>query len=329
MHLGVTDSEAIANHSTRSLIFGSILADKQLNSSRLMKAKTFYAAMAPLGLLFFNSQALALPVSLGVAGNYVVLEIGNGNVSVANASNAGSIVGNVGVNGTGNLSDSGVSIQGNLVTSGGGNDSFSGGASVSGTTTQNSSLLSQAASAADAASITAAGLTPTGTSTLITNGSITLNGGTYALSGGVYDLTNLELNGAILDLTAGETYVFNITGSLALNSSEILDSTGADVLFNITGTQGVQLAGGLNNESVLDGIILAPDAQISVTPGSIVGELISGENINIASGGSVQGIASVPDGGSSLFLLAIGIGCLGVCGKFGHYRPGLRRSPAS
>jgi hypothetical protein len=128
-------------------------------------------------------------------------------------------------------------------------------------------------------------------------------------------LTNLVLNGAILDLTAGETYVFNISGSLTLNQSEILDSTGADVLFNITGTQGVQLAGGLNDESVLDGTVLAPDASNPVTPGMVVGEIISGGNISIASGGGVQGITSVPDSGSSLFLLAIGIGCLGVCGK--------------
>jgi hypothetical protein len=240
-----------------------------------MKTKAFYAAIAALGLLFFNSQALALPVSLGVAGNYVVLEIGNGNVSVANASNAGSINGNVGVGG-GNFSDSGTPITGNVVTDSAATLNPNVAANVSGIITQNSATLSAAALAADNASTTAAGLTPTGTSTLITNGSITLNGGTYALSGGVYDLTNLVLNGAILDLTAGETYVFNISGSLSLNQSEILDSTGADVLFNITGTQGVQLAGGLNDESVLDGTVLAPDASISVTPGMVVGEIISG-----------------------------------------------------
>jgi hypothetical protein len=57
-----------------------------------------------------------------------------------------------------------------------------------------------------------------------------------------------------------------------LNSSEILDQTVANVLFNITGTQAVQLAGGLNNESVQDGIVLAPDAGVQDTPGNIVGE---------------------------------------------------------
>ena len=74
----------------------------------------------------------------------------------------------------------------------------------------------------------------------------------------------------------------------------------------------MQLAAGLNNESVLDGIILAPDAQISETPGSIVGEIISGQNINIASGAKIQGpTTTVPDSGSTLALM--GIGCLGLC----------------
>lgn len=113
-----------------------------------------------------------------------------------------------------------------------------------------------------------------------------------------------------MDLTANADYVFNISGQLSLNSSQILGLTGTDVLFNITGTQGVQLAGGLNNESVLDGVVLAPDAQISETPGSIEGEIISGQNINIASGANIQGFASVPDSGSCMFLLSMSIGCL-------------------
>jgi hypothetical protein len=105
-----------------------------------MKAKTFYAAMAALGFLFFNSQALALSVSLGVAGNYVVLEIGNGNVSVSNASNAGSINGNVGVGG-GNFSDSGTPITGNVVTDSGATLNPNVAANVSGIITQNSGLF--------------------------------------------------------------------------------------------------------------------------------------------------------------------------------------------
>jgi hypothetical protein len=286
-----------------------------------MNAKVLYSAIAVLGLVFLGSQALAIPVSLGAAGGFAVLEIGSGNVSIANASNAGSITGNVGVNG-GNFSDSGTSIIGNLVTSGSGTVSLSGGATVSGTTSQNSSLLSQAASAANTASAQAKALASSGGGVGIS--SIVLNNaGTVALNAGVYNLTSLVLNGTILKLTGVGDYVFNISGSLALNSSQILGPNPANVLFNITGTQSAALAGGLNNESVLDGIVLAPNAGFAAAPGSVVGEIISGGNqgISIASGGKVQGIASVPDSGSSLFLLSIGIGCL--------YVGRLRRSPAS
>jgi hypothetical protein len=45
-------------------------------------------------------------------------------------------------------------------------------------------------------------------------------------------------------------------------------------------------------------------------PGQHLGEIISGQNINIASGAKIQGVASVPDSGSCMFLLSIGIGCL-------------------
>jgi hypothetical protein len=274
-----------------------------------LKTKIYYSAVVALSLVFFSSRVLAVPVDLGAAGpqSWTVLEIGNGNVSIANASNAGSITGNVGVNG-GNLSDSGVPITGNVVTSSSATVNPNVAANVSGTISQNAASLASAATAAESASSSAASLASSGGGVGVS--SIVYNAGTIDLNPGVYNLTDLKLNGTILDLTAGANYVFNISGQLSLNSSEILDLTAADVLFNITGTQGAQLAGGLNNESVLDGIVLAPDAQISETPGSILGEIISGQNINIASGAKIQGVASVPDSGSCIFLLSIGIGCL-------------------
>jgi hypothetical protein len=288
----------------------------------VLKTNAFYLALGALGLAFFSSQALAVPVtipSLGAAGGFTVLDTGsNGNVSVS----ASSITGNVGVNG-GNLSDSGTPFTGNLVTSGTGNVSLSGGATVSGTTSQNSSSLSQAASAADAASSAAEAYSSSGGGVGVS--SITYNNaGTIDLAAGVYNLTSLVLNGTTLDLTAGATYIFNISGSLALNSSEILDLTGADVLFNITGG-----AAALSS-SVVDGTVLAPDASFSESGGSsVVGEIISGANISI-SGAKVQGDpVSVPDSGSSLLLLGLGTGCLCVCRKFGGYRLSLRVSPGS
>ena len=220
-----------------------------------MNAKAFYSVIATLGFVLFVSQALALPVSLGAAGpgNWAVVDIGNGSVSIASA---GSITGNVGVNG-GNLSDSGVPITGNLVTSGSGVVSLSGGAMVSGTTSQNSALLASDATLAKNASTNAAAFASSAGGVGVSSNFV-LNGVTVNLNPGVYNLTSLVLNGTILDLTAGASYVFNISSSLALNASQILDSTPADVLFNLTGGVAA-LAGG----SVLDGIVLAPNASFS------------------------------------------------------------------
>jgi hypothetical protein len=119
-------------------------------------------------------------------------------------------------------------------------------------------------------------------------------------------------NGAVLNLTAGGSYVFDITGTFALHSAQILAAAGlspTEVLYNVTGTTGVATSGGLNNESVIDGIILAPDASISLTPGLVVGEIIGGENINIASGGSVEGV-TVPDAGSTMLLMGLSLAFL-------------------
>jgi hypothetical protein len=181
-----------------------------LKAASHLKTKIFYSAVVALGLVLFGSQALAIPVDLGVAGpqNWTVLEIGNGNVSIANASNAGSITGNVGVNG-GNLSDSGVPIQGNLITSSSATVNPNVAANVSGTISQNSASLASAATAAESASSSAASLASSGggvgVSSIVYN-----NAGTIDLNPGVYNLTNLRLNGTILDLTAGADYVFSM-----------------------------------------------------------------------------------------------------------------------
>ena len=77
----------------------------------------------------------------------------------------------------------------------------------------------------------------------------------------------------------------------------------------VIATQRDAFSRGLNTESVLHYIIFAMNASISFTLGLVVGEIIGGENINTASGGSVQG-TTVPDGSSTVLLMSIGLGCL-------------------
>jgi hypothetical protein len=62
--------------------------------------------------------------------------------------------------------------------------------------------------------------------------------------------------------------------------------------------------------NTLAGIALAPDAQINLTSGALNGEIIRGQNINIASA-SVGQQTPIP---AALPLFATGIGGLGLLG---------------
>lgn len=263
-------------------------------------------------------SSYGLPINLGSAGpsNWAVLETGagaaNANVSIANASNAGTINGNVGIATTGNISDSGTPVNGSVYANTAGSINANVAANVSGSVYHNAAanlLLNQAVSDA-ANAVTAALALP---STSIAN--IT-TGGTFAHAPGVYSLSQINLSGATLTLqgSASDYYIFNISSALTLSHASILLSGGLtpdNVLFNITrsGGTGLGMSGGLSTESVLYGIVLANDSSVSEAPGLVVGEIISGQNIGIASGAQVEGL-SVPDGGSSITLLSMGCGLI-------------------
>lgn len=284
----------------------------------------FLSILSGAALILCLSQAVAvkaLPVDLGAAGDYAILETGaaaaNANVSLAAAPPSGAINGNIGMGSTsGNLSVSAgnLPINGNVYLASGATSSGLSG-NVTGTINQNYNL-SAAISAAAAASLQASGLA----SSLGGVGFTTINtgGGVLNLTPGVYNLADFKLgNGTIVNLAAGGSYVFNIKGTLSLNSAEVLAAAGlsdANILFNVEDSQGVAFSGGMNNECVLDGIILADDASVSLTPGAVNGEIIAGNNINVASGGSVAGGGSnnVPDSGPTFPVLAVCL--LGILG---------------
>ena len=258
--------------------------------------KVFKAAFSVVFILSVAATvSKAAPIDpiteLGAAGpgNWAVLDQGNFSLSDP----VGFIHGNVGVV-SGNFTDGGsAGVTGTIfLGSGAGHNT------VAGDHVQlNSSLPASALTLANAAAVYYNGLAADFT-TAPSAGSV---------APGVYKITgNWSPNGGTFNLTAGQVYVFDITGDFKPSTGSsplfINDATPGDVIFNIGGK--LQSTGGSSTFPRIDGIVLA-QGSISLTPGSITGEIISDDSINIASRGTVQGI-TVPDAASTMVLLGLG-----------------------
>ncbi|HEV2391373.1 MAG TPA: hypothetical protein VG146_03320 [Verrucomicrobiae bacterium] len=310
-------------------IFGPPVVALSVRSSNSLLAAAVLGWVVVVLFAITSQQAPAATFDLGSANGFGILELGSAsqgyNVSLAQGGQAGKINGNVGIGPKGSISDNAglpptsEPINGSVYLYN--NASQSGlvaGGNVSGTINQG--LATDAY--LNAAIASALGVASSAQSGAIYHTDITA-GGTISTPGD-YSLSQINLgNHAVLTLqgSASDYYIFNISDKLVLNSASIVLSGGigaSHVLFNLTGTGGFSASGGIANglnppgdESVLYGVVLAPDSQISLTPGAVVGELIGGMNINIASGASIE-VSSVPDGGSSLVLMGMGLGLLGL-----------------
>jgi len=223
----------------------------------------------------------------------------------------GTTNGNVGYNGSTTLQlngSSGPEINGNLILGNSASVNTPGQVTGAILTGQGTTLNAAQAAALNAVTVFNA-LTPTLGLTSV-NGSLTITG----VAGlNVIDLTGINLgNGQTLDLAgpAGAEFVINDSGNLVLNSGLIEETGGLltdDVVFNVAGN--VQTSGGLNNESVIDGIVLDKSGQINLAPGEINGELIAGgNNPQIVSGASVNQVINNTPEPSTLLLLSMGLG---------------------
>ena len=83
--------------------------------------------------------------------------------------------------------------------------------------------------------------------------------------------------------------VFNIFEQLKVNEGENISENNQSVVFNVLGTKDVAFSGGGGGldccKAVTNGSIVAPNAEVKLSPGRVNGIVASGENI-VLSGGS-------------------------------------------
>jgi hypothetical protein len=250
----------------------------------------FVAVILAASLLPASTEAGFITDTLGSAGpsNFAILTLTGGNDIALNG--PGTTNGNVGISsGTLSLNGSaGPEVNGNVSLATGAMISIGNPPQVTGSVFTNQNL-SQANTDARNASTTFTNLAPTQNLGAI-NGTTTINGTTGT---NVIDITTLNLgNGQTLTLSGppGAQFVIDDTGNFTLNSGKILLTGGigvTDVVFNIEASgNAISTSGGLNNESVINGIVLAPNSGVAMSPGLINGELIAGgSTIHLVSGG--------------------------------------------
>jgi choice-of-anchor A domain-containing protein len=237
-------------------------------------------------------------LGLGDAAGISIFELGNGNVQINGP--AGGIIGNVAIASGGQLQMSGSEyVTGTIELATGAtiqNSSQSAPAVV-----YNVNLSAQISAALSAASADAA-LPCTQTIPTLDGQTVTTITGGHGMN--VICVGNITMNGTQVLLTgpSDAKFIINVTGQFALNGGGagphiLVDTTAgllpSDVLFNVIG-QGPAVAltgggGGVNCcAAIVDGTILAPQRQINLSPGLVNGQVISGQNISVVSGSSVQ-----------------------------------------
>jgi hypothetical protein len=129
-----------------------------------------------------------------------------------------------------------------------------------------------------------------------------VTGSLHLTTPGVYNINNLNLNQHDKLTLGGGSYVFNVSGDFKISGDSqkagvFLDAgmSASDVLFNYTGSQDIAFTGGgAGDNSQVYGIVLSPIQKVSLSPGTVFGEIIGGNNISIVSGSDVVGAVPEP-----------------------------------
>jgi hypothetical protein len=243
-------------------------------------------AVGGSGAAGFGSQATQVSFNgpnAGVSGNASQANVGIASSGSANFSGTTTIVGALYESSThGGNSFSQTTIAGQACT-----NSSCPGLEI------NNTMLTQAATDAATGLATTSGLACNMGSLC---GSALTSGGVInpANPGGqnVLSLSSINLNHATVTLggPAGTTWVLLDSGNLTLNSGTIALASGLTPFSDLIVVNGkVSTAGGLNNESVIQGVVLAPTGTAQLSPGMISGEVIAGGNqVSFSGGGAVN-----------------------------------------
>jgi hypothetical protein len=281
-----------------------------------------------VGLAIVSSTAQAAGFDLGDAANYTVLFEGGGgnklNINNPSALFAHIDGGNIGIDNTGQLQLSGpLTINGNVdfANSVIDNGPYSGNVAVNGT------IIGGHAN--------------------VHNDLVSLNGLSTTLSGeagaSVALNSGAAINGSAGTLDASGNRVFTVSGINAPNGTLTINGDGHKVVFNVSAAananfhfNNIVLGGGLTSDDVqinffggssltggptldinsnggnLYGVFLDPNGAISVVSTLLNGRVFGGDSHDeaLVSGATIIAPSSVPDGGSSMLLLSMGVGLI-------------------
>jgi hypothetical protein len=298
----------------------------------------FAGGIVALSLVVGSATAHATGFTLGDAANYaVIFQGGGGNSLQINAGPAivsgRAVNGNVGIAGTGTIGPSGgggvTLINGNLDFAGTPN-SFNH-SYVSGTVSGGQTIVQNAMNYLGTLSTTLGA--EAGTSISLNSGTtINASAGTIDGSGNsVFKVNSMNLPNGTVTINGDGTHnvVINFATVADFHANQIVLTGGLttdQVLWNFYGGNSTSLSGGpsLNINSgggspshtdfILYGTFLDPYGDINVSDSQIIGHVYGGDtqNFQLVSGGYVSSPPNVPDGGTTLVLLSLALGCLGL-----------------